>query len=340
MFKVVSTIPSPEEVRNILPLSFNLKKIKAERDSVLSGIFSGSDRRFLLIVGPCSADDEITVCDYVSRLSRVAEKVNDKLFIVPRIYTTKPRTRGQGYMGVLHNPNPTFNANIRDGVVAMRRMHVKAAEESGLTAADEMLYPENYAYLDDLLSYVAVGARSSENQQHRLVASGISVPVGVKNPISGSLSVLANSVCAAQSKGDFQYRGKWVKTSGNEYAHAVLRGSVDDKGNAHPNYGSEYIRRLYELFREIKIKNPAVIVDTNHGNSGKNPDLQEKIVNDVLSVMKADNLGTFVKGFLIESYIEDGCQPIGGGVYGKSITDPCLGWEKTERLILSIAEAL
>lgn len=342
MFTFVSKIISPEEVRARLPLAADLARIKNARDAELKDIIAGRDARKVLIVGPCSADNETAVLDYVTRLARTAEKVKDKLFIVPRIYTNKPRTRGEGYKGMLHNPNPhNRGTDIQAGIYAIRHLHIRAISETGLSAADEMLYPDNFAYLEDVLSYVAVGARSSENQQHRLVASGVDVPVGVKNPMFGSFPVLLNSVYAAQIPNEFKYNDSQVKTGGNPYAHAVLRGAVDSYGNNIPNYHYEDIIRLYDMYVGEHLKNPAVIVDTNHSNSDKRPLEQIRIVKEVVSNMKVcDKVNALVKGFLIESYIEDGNQPPDGTEYGKSITDGCLGWAKTERLIYDVADML
>lgn len=342
MFTFVSKIITPEEVRERLPLSPAMRELKAQRDEMLRNIVAGRDTRKVLIIGPCSADNETAVLDYVSRLAKVADKVKDKLFIVPRIYTNKPRTRGEGYKGMLHNPDPhTHGTDIQAGIYAIRHLHIRAISETGLSAADEMLYPDNFAYLEDVLTYVAVGARSSENQQHRLVASGVDVPVGVKNPMFGSFPVLLNSIYAAQIPNEFKYNDSQVKTGGNPYAHAVLRGAVDSYGNNIPNYHYEDIIRLYDMYVGEHLKNPAVIIDTNHSNSNKRPMEQIRIVKEVLSNMKVcDKVNSLVKGFLIESYIEDGNQPPDGTVYGKSITDGCLGWSKTERLILDVAEAL
>lgn len=341
MFERVRKILTPEEVLQRSPLSADLKKQKLCRDEVLKNILAGKDTRKLLIIGPCSADNEDAVCDYVSRLARLSEKVKSKLFIVPRIYTNKPRTRGEGYKGMLHSPDPHKGTDIQAGILALRHMHIRVISESGLTAADEMLYPDNFSYLEDVLSYVAIGARSTENQQHRLVASGIDVPVGVKNPMNGSFPVLLNSIYAAQISNEFKYHDYQVKTNGNPYAHAVLRGSVDIFGNNLPNYHYEDMIRFDEMYRAQNLKNPAVIVDTNHSNSNKNPFEQVRITKEIVTNMRTcDKIKTLVKGFLIESYIEDGNQSADGCVYGKSITDGCLGWEKTERLICDVADML
>ncbi len=341
MFEKVKKILTPEEAKSKLKLSDVGRKTKAERDSQLKKIIGGTDNRKVMIIGPCSADNEAAVLDYILRLAAISDKVKDKLFIVPRIYTNKPRTRGDGYKGMFHNPNPHKGTDIQEGIMAIRDLHIKSIEQSGLSAADEMLYPENYEYLEDLLSYVAVGARSSENQQHRLVASGVDVPVGVKNPMFGSMPVLLNSIYAAQISSEFKYGNYQVKTSGNPYAHAVLRGCVDSFGNNMPNYHYEDVMRLYEMYTKQNLKNPAVIIDTNHSNSNKNPFEQERIVKEIVANIKScAKFGELVKGFMIESYIVDGNQTPDGNVYGKSITDACIGWEKTERLIYDVAEGI
>ena len=341
MFEKVRPIMSPEEAILKVPFGDGLKKLKKKRDDELRKIFAGGDERLVLIIGPCSADNEDAVCDYALRLAGLAEKVKDKIFVVPRVYTNKPRSRGEGYKGMLHNPDPQKGTDIQAGILRLRHMHIRVVEESGLTSADEMLYPDNYAYLDDVLSYVAVGARSTENQQHRLVAGGIEVPVGIKNPMNGSISALMNSIYAAQIEGEFQYNGNQVKTNGNPYAHAVLRGGVDVFGNNHPNYHYEDLMELQRGYDKQKLKNPAAIIDTNHSNSDKKPLEQIRIVKEIVAVRGGnDDLRRIVKVFLVESFIEDGNQSPDGNVYGKSITDACLGWKKTERLVLDIAEKL
>lgn len=341
MFEIVKKLMTPQEVKNVLPLSENGKKIKAQRDTEIKKILSGQDDRKILIIGPCSADSEPAVLDYISRLAAVNEKVKSRLFIIPRIYTNKPRTRGDGYKGIFHNPNPHKGTDIQEGIMAMRHLHIKSIENSGLSAADEMLYPENFDYLEDLLSYVAIGARSSENQQHRLVASGIDVPVGVKNPMFGSLSVMLNSIYAAQIPNEFKYGGHQVKTDGNPYAHAVLRGSVDALGNNIPNYHYEDIIKLYDMYKKQNLKNSSVVIDANHSNSSKNPFEQVRIINEIVTNLNScDKIAELVKGFMVESYIEDGNQSPDGDVYGKSITDGCLGWARTEKLIYELAERL
>lgn len=342
MFTKVQRIMTDNELKENYPLSASLKEIKTERDNIVKDIIAGRDKRKLLIIGPCSADNEEAVCDYVARLAKLAEEVKDKLFVVPRIYTNKPRTKGEGYKGILHNPDPHTNVtNIQEGIIALRKMHLRAISESGLTAADEMLYPDNLVYLDDLLTYVAVGARSSENQQHRLVASGIDVAVGIKNPMNGSIPVTINSIYAAQIPNEFKYRSWQVRTSGNPYAHAVLRGSVDVYGNNVSNYHYEDLMKLYQLYQEENLHNPAVVIDTNHSNSNKKPLEQIRIVHEIVNNMRENNiLMEFIKGFMIESYIEDGNQKPTECVYGKSITDGCIGWEKTKSLVYGMAGKL
>lgn len=342
MFQKIKKIISPEEVLEIIKLTPEMKKVKLDRDETIKKIISGKDDRMLFIVGPCSADNEDSVLDYVSRLAKLAEEVKDKIFIVPRIYTNKPRTRGEGYKGMLHSPDPHKKVtDIQAGILALRTMHARAISESGLSAADEMLYPDNVDYIQDLLSYIAVGARSTENQQHRLVASGFDVAVGIKNPMNGSFSVLLNSIYAAQIQNEFKYGDYQVRTTGNPYAHAILRGSVDIYGNNLPNYHYEDVMRFDEMYRKQGLKFPAVIIDTNHSNSNKNAFEQVRIVKEVVGNRRhCDRFKALVKGFLIESYIEDGNQSPDGNVYGKSITDACLGWDKTCELILSVAERL
>ncbi len=342
MFEKIQTIMSSEELKTLVPVSAEIAAIKAERDRAVMDIIAGRDKRMLMIVGPCSADNETAVCDYVSRLAKLADEIKEKIFIVPRIYTNKPRTKGEGYKGIMHNPDPhRKETDIQAGIIALRKMHLRAISESGLSAADEMLYPENHVYLDDLLTYVAVGARSSENQQHRLVASGVDIPVGIKNPMNGSMPVTLNSIYAAQIPNEFKYRTYQVRTQGNPYAHAILRGSVDVYGNNIPNYHYEDLIRFHDMYLAQNLKNPAVIVDTNHSNSGKNYIEQIRIVKEVVdNIRHCDKIRSLVKGFLIESYIQDGAQSPGGDEYGKSITDPCLGWEKTRDLLLGVADKL
>lgn len=332
-------LPIPKEIKEQFPMSDDLVKIKKERDKEIHRIFTGEDNRLALIIGPCSADNEDSVIDYISRLIPVQEKVRDKILIIPRIYTNKPRTTGDGYKGMVHQPNPERSSDMLEGIIAIRRLHTRAIAETGFTCADEMLYPENQRYLSDLLSYVAVGARSVEDQQHRLVASGIPCPVGMKNPTSGDISVMLNSITAAQHSHTFIYRGWEVVSTGNPLTHAILRGSVNKHGQSQPNYHYEDLIRLHEMYSACNLQNMSVIVDTNHANSGKKYMEQIRICKEVLhSCRLSEEINTMVKGFMIESYIEDGNQKIGDGVYGKSITDPCLGWEKTEKLIYEIAD--
>ena len=331
----------PKEVKEMYPISAEMKKTVDERIDELKKIFSGESDKFLLVIGPCSADRDDSVLDYIGRLREVQEKVKDKIFIVPRIYTNKPRTTGDGYKGMLHQPDPDRKPDMFKGIVAIRELHMRAVKETGFACADEMLYPENHRYLDDLLAYVAVGARSVEDQQHRLTASGIEIPVGMKNPTGGDISVMMNSITAAQHKHTFIYRGWEVHSAGNEYAHAILRGYMNKHGQTIPNYHYEDLISLSETYAASGLKNPAAIIDTNHANSGKNPFEQVRIAKEVLGSRRYNtDIGKLVKGFMIESYIEDGNQKIGEGIYGKSITDACLGWEKTERLILDIADKL
>ena len=329
----------PMEVKEMYPLTSEMSRIFEQRDVELKKILSGEDDRLVLIIGPCSADNEDSVIDYISRLREVQEKVKDKIFIVPRIYTNKPRTTGDGYKGMLHQPDPTSKPDMFKGIVAIRELHMRAIKETGFTCADEMLYPENHKYVDDMLAYVAVGARSVENQQHRLTASGIEVPVGMKNPTSGDISVMFNAITAAQHKHTFIYRGWEAHSQGNPYAHAILRGYMNKHGQTMPNYHYEDLAFVCESYMSKGLSNPAVIIDTNHANSGKNPFEQVRIAKEVLASRKySADIRKMVKGFMIESYIEDGAQKIGEGIYGKSITDACLGWEKSERLIYDIAE--
>jgi 3-deoxy-7-phosphoheptulonate synthase len=330
------------EIKDQYPATNEITQIREARIKELEDVFSGKDDRFILIIGPCSADNEDSVLDYIYRLRGVQEKVKDKIIIVPRIYTNKPRTTGEGYKGMLHQPNPNEKPDMLGGVLAIRRMHMRAIAETGFGCADEMLYPENYRYLSDLLTYVAVGARSVENQQHRLTASGLSVPVGMKNPTGGDITIMMNAIKAAQSQHTFCYRGWEVESLGNQYTHAILRGFVDNHGKSHPNYHFEDLYSLYEVYAKSGLKNPAVVIDTNHANSGKNYLEQIRISKEVLHSMRySKEVKSLVKGLMIESYIEDGCQAISDKeIYGKSITDPCLGWEKSERLIYDIADVL
>lgn len=335
-------LPIPKEIKEQFPVTPDVLLTRKKRIKELESIFSGKSDRLILVIGPCSADNEDSVLDYIYRLRTVAEKVKEKIMIVPRIYTNKPRTTGEGYKGMLHQPDPNSSPDMLKGIIAIRKMHMRAIAETELGCADEMLYPENYRYLSDLLTYVAVGARSVENQQHRLTASGLSVPVGMKNPTSGDITVMMNSIKAAQSAHTFCYRGWEVESLGNPFAHAIMRGYVDKHGTSHPNYHYEDLYHLYETYTASGLANPAVIIDTNHANSGKKYLEQIRITKEVLNSCRySKEVKSLVKGFMIESYIEDGCQSISDHeVYGKSITDPCLGWEKTERLIYDIAERL
>ena len=334
-------LPIPKEVKEQYPLSDSLAKLVDERAKEINDIFTGKSNKLALIIGPCSADNEDSVIDYISRLRAVQEKVSDKIFIIPRIYTNKPRTTGDGYKGMLHQPNPNEKPDMFKGIVAIRELHMRALSETGFSCADEMLYPENYRYLSDILAYVAIGARSVENQQHRLVSSGLDIPVGMKNPTSGDISVMMNSITAAQHKHTFIYRGWEVHSEGNPTAHAILRGYVNKHGQSMPNYHYEDLVHLAETYANSGLENPGVIVDTNHANSGKKYLEQIRIAKEVLHSCRHDaDVRKLVKGFMIESYIEDGAQKIGECIYGKSITDPCLGWEKTEKLIYDIADLI
>ncbi len=340
-YEYVKTIPSPKEIMEILPISEEIRNTKKERDQIIKKIFTNEDDRFLLIIGPCSADREDAVCDYVNRIKGIQEKVKDKIVIVPRVYTNKPRTTGEGYKGMVHQPNPSKGSNMYQGILAMRHMHIRVIRESGLTCADEMLYPENYAYLEDLLSYVAIGARSVENQQHRLTVSGIDVPAGMKNPTGGDMSIMLNAIKAAQLKHTMIYRNWEVKTSGNPLTHAIMRGSVNQYGQSIPNYHYEDIVRLMEQYGQRDLKNPTIIIDTNHSNSNKQPKQQPRIGMEVIKNRSLNSsIKRYVKGLMIESYIVEGRQEVGGGVYGKSITDACLSWEQTERMIYEMADKL
>ena len=332
-------LPIPMEIKAQYPFTPELEAIKTKRDKEIKAIFEGTDDRFLLIIGPCSADNENSVLDYISRLRTVQEKVSDKILIIPRLYTNKPRTTGDGYKGMLHQPDPHKGEDMLKGVVAIRNLHIRAIKETGFTCADEMLYPENHRYLSDILSYLAVGARSVENQQHRLTASGLDIPVGMKNPTAGDLSVMMNSITAAQHSHTFIYRGWEVESHGNPLAHAILRGYINQHGQSMPNYHYEDLIRLSDAYAASDLQNPSVIVDTNHSNSGKRWQEQPRIAREVLhSCRQSEDVKKLVKGLMIESYIEDGAQKPGESMYGKSITDPCLGWEKTERLIYELAE--
>ena len=338
-FEFIKKLPTPDEIREQFPFPADLARLKAQRDQEIRDVISGKSDKFLVIIGPCSADNEDAVCDYAARLAKVNEKVKDKLILIPRIYTNKPRTTGEGYKGIIHQPDPEKKPDFLAGLIAMRKMHIHAVEVSGLTAADEMLYPENWGYVSDILSYVAIGARSVEDQQHRIVVSGFDVPAGMKNPTSGNLTVMLNSVYASQHPHSFIYRGYEVKTNGNEYAHTVLRGATNKHGSSLPNYHYEDLNLLLKLYNERDLKNPAALIDANHSNSNKQYEQQIRIVKEVMHSRKLNkDIHNLVKGVMIESYLEEGCQKVGGGVYGKSITDPCLGWEASERLIYDIAE--
>lgn len=338
-FEFVKKLPTPDEIRKEFPLPQELVKIKEERDAEIADVITGKSNKFLVIIGPCSADNEDSVCDYINRLTKVNEKVKDKLILIPRIYTNKPRTTGEGYKGIVHQPDPEKKPDFLAGLIAMRKMHIRAIQESGLTSADEMLYPENWRYLSDILSYVAIGARSVEDQQHRLTVSGFDVPAGMKNPTSGDLAVMLNSVYAAQHPHSFIYRGWEVNTTGNELTHTVLRGATNKHGNSIPNYHYEDLNLLLEMYGTMDLKNPACVIDANHANSGKQFEQQVRIVKEVMHSRKLNKeIHSLVKGVMVESYIVEGCQKVGGGIYGKSITDPCLGWEDSEKLIYDIAE--
>ncbi|MBO4610187.1 MAG: 3-deoxy-7-phosphoheptulonate synthase [Lachnospiraceae bacterium] len=338
-FEFIKKLPTPDEIRAEYPVPEKVRQIKAERDAEIRKVFTGESDKFLVIIGPCSADNEEAVCDYVCRLAKVNEEVKDKLILIPRIYTNKPRTTGDGYKGIVHQPDPEKGVDFVAGLIAMRHMQIRAVEETGLTAADEMLYPENWRYVSDILSYVAIGARSVEDQQHRLTVSGFDVPAGMKNPTSGDFSVMMNSIYAAQHAHSFIYRGWEVKTTGNPAAHAVLRGATNKHGNNTPNYHYEDLVRVLEMYNKMDLVNPAVVIDANHSNSDKQFKQQIRIVKEVMHNRSINpDIRNLVKGVMIESYIEEGNQKIGDGVYGKSITDPCLGWADSERLIHDIAD--
>ena len=337
--KLVKRVPTGEEIKELYPLSQELKDIKAKRDEEIRKIFTGEDKRFIFIIGPCSADNEDAVCDYQNRLAKVAEQVKDKILVIPRIYTNKPRTTGDGYKGMLHQPDPNKASDMLEGLYAIRKMHIRAIKETGLTAADEMLYSENWQYVDDILSYVAIGARSVEDQQHRLTASGMDIPVGMKNPTSGDYTVMMNSCLAGQHPHTFLYSGWEAHTDGNPLTHCILRGALNKHGRSISNYHYEDLRLLYESYQKFNLVNHSCIVDANHNNSGKKFDEQPRIVKEVIHSRNYDpDIKELVKGVMVESYIEDGNQPVGGGCYGKSITDPCLGWEESEKLLYTLAE--
>ncbi|MCI5479860.1 MAG: 3-deoxy-7-phosphoheptulonate synthase [Lachnospiraceae bacterium] len=338
-FEFIKKLPTPAEIKQQYPVPEKVAQIKKERDEEIRKVFTGESDKFLAIIGPCSADNEDSVCDYISRLVPVQEKIKDKVIIIPRIYTNKPRTTGDGYKGLVHQPDPEKKPDLLAGLIAVRHLHIRAVEETGFTAADEMLYPENWRYLSDILSYVAIGARSVEDQQHRLVTSGFDIPAGMKNPTSGDLSVMLNSVHAAQGSHTFIYRGWEVKTDGNPLTHVVLRGAVNKYGSCMPNYHYEDLQHLMNMYNEKDLLNPAAIIDANHSNSNKKYDQQVRIVKEVLHSRRLDpDIRKLVKGVMVESYIEPGCQKVGAGVYGKSITDPCLGWAESEQLLYEIAE--
>ena len=339
--KYISNLPSPEEIIAKYPLREDLKEKKKDFDKAIADVFTGKSDKFLAVIGPCSADNEDSVLDYVTRLAKVADEIKDKIIVIPRVYTNKPRTNGDGYKGLLHQPDPEKKPNVHEGLVAIRKMHLRVVEETGMFTADEMLYPDNLGYLDDVLSYIAVGARSVENQQHRLTSSGADVPVGMKNPTSGDMSVMLNAIYAAQQSHEFIYRNYEIKTDGNPLAHAILRGAVNKHGQCLPNYHYEDLKLLHDLYSERDIVNPAVIVDANHSNSNKKYKEQVRIVKEVLHSMRySDEIRKFVKGVMIESYIEEGNQKIEEHIYGKSITDPCLSFEDSKKLLLEMAEIL
>lgn len=334
-------LPIPKEIKEQYPLTAELAQVKARRDKEIADVFTGKSDKMVLIIGPCSADREDAVLEYCERLAKLQEAVSDKLVLIPRVYTNKPRTTGDGYKGLLHQPDPRKTSDMLEGVIAIRRLHTNVLAGTGLPTADEMLYPDNYRYLSDLLSYVAVGARSVENQEHRLTSSGIDIPVGMKNPTSGDISVMLNSIMAAQHPHTFIYRGWEVDTTGNPLAHAILRGYVNKHGESMPNYHFEELERLYNAYTAKGLQNMALIVDANHANSGKKYQEQPRICKEVLhSCRHSGEIKSMVKGFMVESYLEPGCQKIGDGVYGKSITDPCLGWEETIRLVQDIADLI
>ena len=334
-------LPIPKEIKEQYPLTAELAQVKARRDKEIADVFTGKSSKMVLIIGPCSADREDAVLEYCERLAKLQEAVSDKLVLIPRVYTNKPRTTGDGYKGLLHQPDPRKTSDMLEGVIAIRRLHTNVLANTGLPTADEMLYPDNYRYLSDLLSYVAVGARSVENQEHRLTSSGIDIPVGMKNPTSGDISVMLNSIMAAQHPHTFIYRGWEVDTTGNPLAHAILRGYVNKHGESMPNYHFEELERLYNAYTAKGLQNMALIVDANHANSGKKYQEQPRICKEVLhSCRHSGEVKSMVKGFMVESYLEPGCQKIGDGVYGKSITDPCLGWEETIRLVQDIADLI
>lgn len=337
----IEKLIKPEALKEKYPVTNEMKELKDKRDKEIKDILSGKNDKFILIIGPCSADCEESVIDYTKRLSKIQKEVEDKIFIIPRVYTNKPRTTGKGYKGMLHQPNVLGKEDVKNGLEAIRKLHIDVVKETGLTCADEMLYPENYEYLSDILSYVAIGARSVEDQHHRMTASGFDVPAGMKNPTSGDISVMLNSILAAQSSHKFIYRGWEVQTNGNDFAHAIIRGYVNNQGHSLPNYHYEDLLSLCDEYKSKNLSNPAVIIDTNHSNSGKKHNEQIRIAKEILeSRSRSQEIKNMVKGLMIESYIEDGSCTIENQTYGKSITDPCLGWEKTEKLILDLAKLL
>ncbi len=337
-FEYIQKIPEPREILESLPVSEELRQLKDKRDTEIRDVIEGRSGKMLLIIGPCSAHDENAVCDYVSRLGKLQEAVNDKLLLIPRIYTNKPRTTGIGYKGMMHQPDPENEPNIVEGIRAIRKMHIRAMKESGLTAADEMLYPGNYPYLEDILSYVAIGARSVENQQHRLTVSGLDIPVGMKNPTSGDMEVMLNSVQAAQAPHTFSYNGWEVRTSGNPLTHCILRGAVNKYGQNLPNYHYEDLMALADTYMERSFANPTIVVDTNHANSNKKYEQQPRIAVEIMqSRQQSETLKKMIKGLMVESYIVGGAQSVSENVYGRSITDPCLGWEESEELVKRVA---
>lgn len=334
-------LPIPADIKEQFPVTEEIKQIKEKRDKEIKAVFSGESDKFLLIIGPCSADNETSVLDYTARLAKLQEQVKDKILIIPRIYTNKPRTTGQGYKGMIHQPDPSQKPDMLEGIIAVRRLHTRAISETGLTCADEMLYPENHRYLSDLLSYVAIGARSVEDQQHRLTASGLDIPVGMKNPTGGDYTIMLNAIIAAQSCHTFLYRGWECYSHGNPYTHAILRGYSNKHGQSVANYHYEDIVRLYDMYARKGLENMAVIIDTNHANSDKKYLEQIRISKEVVHSKRHNgDINRFVKGLMIESYIVDGCQKVEEGTYGKSITDPCLGWGKSEKLVLELADML
>jgi 3-deoxy-7-phosphoheptulonate synthase len=340
-FEYIQKIPDARDILDSIPIPDDLRKMKSERDKEIGNVITGTSEKFLLIIGPCSAHDEDAVCEYVSRLGTLQQEVYQKIILVPRIYTNKPRTTGLGYKGMMHQPDPLAEPNIVEGIKAIRTMHIRAMRESNLSAADEMLYPGNYPYLEDILSYVAIGARSVENQQHRLTVSGLDIPVGMKNPTSGDMGVMLNSIKAGQSSHTFSYNGWEVRTSGNPLTHCILRGAVNKYGQNIPNYHYEDLTRVADTYIERAFANPAIIVDTNHANSNKLYNEQPRIALEIVNSMKqSETLNTMVKGLMIESFIEEGSQDISGNVFGKSITDPCLGWRESEKLVIKLASVL